>query len=145
VRADYGIGESISGDQGKTWGEGRRSSMPHVNSRFFILRLRSGKLLLVTHNPPEGKKRSHLVAHLSDDDGRTWSGGLMIDERVGVSYPDGVQAPDGTVYLIYDYERVGRKQILMATFTEDDVATGEWKSKPARQRVVVNQATGKAK
>jgi hypothetical protein len=68
----------------------------------------------------------------------------MIDDRLGVSYPDGVQAPDGTVYLIYDFERVKQKQILMATFTEDDVATGQWQSKSARQRVVVNQATGKS-
>src|SRR6185437_8156173 len=57
VRAEYGIGEGISKDQGKTWSEGQRTSIPHVNSRFFILRLASGKLLLVTHNPPDGKKR----------------------------------------------------------------------------------------
>jgi len=144
VRAAYGIGESLSADGGKTWSEGRRSEIPHVNSRFFIRRLASGKLLLVTHNPPDGKARSHLVAHLSDDDGKTWQGGLMIDERAGVSYPDGVQAPDGTIYLIYDFSRTGDRQILMAAFTEDDVAKGQWLSPRARQRVVVNQATGKA-
>ena len=27
-----------------------------------------------------------------DDDGKTWSGGLMIDEREDVTCPDGVQA-----------------------------------------------------
>jgi len=57
----------------------------------------------------------------SDDDGRTWRGGLMIDERPGVSYPDGVQSPDGTIYLIYDYARQADRTILMATFTERDV------------------------
>jgi hypothetical protein len=142
VRASYGIGESISHDRGRTWTEGRRSSIAHVNSRFFIRRLRSGKLLLVTHNPPDGKSRSDLIAHLSDDDGTSWQGGLRIDARAGVSYPDGVQAPDGTIYLIYDFQRTGQKQILMATFTEDDVATGQWSSSSARQRVVINQATG---
>lgn len=66
----------------------------------------------------------------------------MIDERAGISYPDGTQTPDGTIYLIYDFSRTREKQILMATFTEDDVAAGKWSSPKARQRVQVNQATG---
>jgi len=143
VRAAYGIGESVSNDGGKTWSEGRRAAIPHVDSRFFVRRLSSGKLLLVTHNPPDKKSRSHLMAHLSDDDGQTWHGGLLIDERNGISYPDGVQAPDGTIYLIYDYSRTGERQILLATFTEEDIVQGDWASKRARRRIVVNQATGK--
>lgn len=143
VRTAYGIGESVSRDGGKTWSEGRKSEIPHVNSRFFIRRLSSGRLLLVTHNPPDKKTRSHLTARLSDDDGRTWRGGLMIDERAGVSYPDGVQAADGTIHLIYDFSRTGAKQILMASFNEDDVLSGDWSSQASQQRVVVNQAMGK--
>lgn len=142
VRTEYGIGESVSSDRGKTWSDGQPSGIPHVNSRFFIRRLASGKLLLVTHEPPDKKTRSHLIAHLSDDDGKTWRGGLILDERTGVSYPDGVQAPDGTIYVIYDFARTAEKQILMATFTEDDIAAGKWSSNRARQRVIVNQATG---
>jgi predicted neuraminidase len=141
VRASFGIAESTSRDEGKTWTAGRPSLIPHVNSRFFITRLFTGKLLLVTHDPPDKKTRSHLVARVSDDDGKTWQGELMIDERRGVSYPDGVQALDGTIYLIYDFERVGAKQILMATFRESDVLRRKW-SPSGRQRVVVNQATG---
>ena len=143
VRAAYGIGESVSTDRGKTWSPGRRSGIRHVNSRFFIRRLRSGRLLLVTHEPPDGKTRSHLIARLSSDDGQTWQGGLMIDERVGVSYPDGVQSPEGVIYLIYDYARQADKAIWMATFTEGDVLNGAWASGHARQRVLVNQATGR--
>lgn len=142
VRAVYGIGESESTDGGKTWTPGRESAIPNVHSRFFVRRLQSGKLLLVTHAPPNKRTRSHLIARLSDDDGKTWRGGLMVDERAGVTYPDGVQAPDGTIYLAYDFNRILDKQILMATFTEGDVAKGEWVSSKARQRVVINQATG---
>ena len=80
--------------------------------------------------------------YLASHDGKTWQGGLMIDERRGVSYPDGVQSPDGMIYLIYDFDRHGAKQILMATFTEDDVVQGKCVSDAARMRVVVNQATG---
>ena len=141
VRAAYGIGESFSLDCGKTWTPGRQSKIPHVNARFFIRRLNSGNLLLVTHEPPDGKSRSHLVARISEDDGKTWRGGLMIDTRPGISYPDGVQSRDGTIYLIYDYSRTGQKQVLMATFKEDDATSGKWSSAATRQRVLVNQAT----
>ncbi|MBN2311181.1 MAG: exo-alpha-sialidase [Candidatus Hydrogenedentes bacterium] len=144
VRTKYGIGESVSTDGGKTWGPGRRTNLPHFEAaaRFFIRRLSSGKLLLVCHHPPSGNARSYLTAFLSGDDGKTWQGGLLLDERKYVSYPDGVQSPDGTIYIIYDFERHGAKQILMATFTEEDVAAGKCVSDRARLRVLVNQATG---
>lgn len=144
VRAAYGIGESISTDLGKTWSEGRRSDIPHVNSRFFICRLRSGKLVLVTHNPPDGKTRSHLTARLSDDDGKTWTGGLVIDERQGVSYPDGFQAPDGSIYVIYDFERTNAKEILMAKFREEDILAGKFQSADSKAQVLVNKAGNSA-
>ncbi len=146
VRTTYGIGESVSKDRGKTWSVGRPSPyVTHIKSpaRFHIRRLASGKLLLVKHDPASRKGRSHLTAFVSSDDGKTWQGGLLLDERTGVSYPDGVQAPDGTIYIIYDYSRTGAKQILMATFTEKDVLAKRCVSDRARLRVLINQATGK--
>lgn len=143
VRTTYGIGESVSTDGGQTWTEVVSSSIPHPVSRFFIRRLASGRLLLVRHNPPNnGKTRSHLTAFLSEDDGRTWKGGLLLDERNGVSYPDGAQASDGSIYVIYDNGRERDKKILMAVFTEADVLGGKFASANSRQRVLVNQATG---
>lgn len=143
VRTAYGIGESVSSDGGRTWSDVVPSKIQHATARFFIRRLNSGNLLLVKHGPIDQRTdRSRLTAYLSDDDGRSWHGGLMIDARRGVSYPDGVQAPDGTIYLIYDYSRTGEKEILLATFTEEDVQKGRCVSDRARLRVLVNQATG---
>ncbi|MBI5684579.1 MAG: exo-alpha-sialidase [Verrucomicrobia bacterium] len=143
VRTKYGIGESISKDGGKSWSDVAPSTIPHPVTRFFIRRLASDKLLLVRHNPPEKvKARSHLTAYLSDDDGKTWKGGLLLDERKNVSYPDGVQAADGLIYVIYDWERIRDKEILMAAFTEDDVLAGKLASSKGRLRVLVNKATG---
>jgi predicted neuraminidase len=139
VRTPNGISESESTDGGKTWSEAKRSAIPHINSRFCIRRLRSGRLLLITHEPPDGKTRSHLIAHLSEDEGRTWQGGLMLDERPGVSYPDAIEGPKGVIRVIYDYERTKARQILMAQFTENNVLS----AKPARNtrlRLLVNQA-----
>ena len=147
VRTQYGIGESFSDDQGKTWvGDGPSKTVTHIpHARFFIRRLASGKLLLVKHDPPNGKDRSHLKAFLSDDDGATWHGGLLLYEANGCSYPDGVQAPDGTIYIIHDFQRQapGARQIFMAAFTEEDVIAGKCVSDRARLGVLINQATGK--
>lgn len=146
IRTRYGIGESTSPDRGKTWTETQPSPLVHTSSRFFLRRLASDRLLLVKHGSiSQNAGRSHLSAFLSEDDGQTWTGGLMLDEREGVSYPDGTQAPDGTVYIIYDYSRTGAKEILMSTFTEADVAAGRPVSGRTRMRALVNKATGTQK
>jgi hypothetical protein len=140
VRTGYGLGESFSKDRGKTWTDVAPSGVEHAESRFFIRRLASGRLLMVRH---AGKVRSHLTAYLSEDDGRTWGKGLLIDERGGVSYPDAVEGPPGEIRLIYDYNRKSvEKQVLMTLFHEDDVQRGSFDER-ARQRVIVNQATGR--
>ena len=143
VRTTYGIGETVSRDKGRTWTPVTPSGIPHTASRFFIRRLLSGNLLLVKHGSLDQQTgRSHLMAFVSPDDGATWQGGLMLDERNGVSYPDGTQSPDGVIRIIYDWNRADDKHLLMATFTEQDVLAGEAVSAAVRMRVLINQATG---
>jgi predicted neuraminidase len=129
VRTKYGIGVSTSVDGGATWSELKPSAVPHIRSRFFIRRLTSGNLLLVRHDPANGDfagdesrgTRSHLKAYISEDDGATWSGGLLLDPRKGVSYPDGDQAEGGTICITYDFDRAGAGEILLSAFSEEDV------------------------
>lgn len=143
VRTKYGIGESISMDRGKTWPELKPSTILHTPSRFFICRLISGSLLLVKHGPLDTRTgRSHLTAYISKDDGKTWRGGLMLDERSGVSYPDGQQTPDGIMRIIYDYNRVSDRNILLASFREEDVVAGKPVSADVRLRQLVSKASG---
>jgi hypothetical protein len=143
VRTIYGIGESVSTDRGKTWPELKPSDIIHTPSRFFISRLASGNLLLVKHGPLDTPtSRSHLMAYVSTDDGKTWTDGLMLDERLGVSYPDGQQSPNGLIRIIYDYNRVTDRTILMATFREEDVAAGKDVSGSVRLRQLVSKASG---
>jgi len=126
LRTNYGIGESVSTDRGRSWGDLTPSRIQHPSARFFVRRLRSGKLLLVKHGAIDRKTgRSHLTAFLSADDGKTWQGGLLLDKRGGVSYPDGQQGRDGTIHIIYDHSRTGDREILLAKFAERDVASGE--------------------
>lgn len=125
VRTKYGIGESVSFDRGFSWSPLVPSKIQHPVARFFIYRLFSGNLLLVKHGPIDVKTgRSHLMAFISEDDGHSWSNGLLLDERQGVSYPDGQQVSNGKIYITYDYSRRGAQNILMTSFTEDDIETG---------------------
>jgi len=122
VRTNYGIGESVSRDQGRTWTPVAPTTLPHTPTRFYLRRLVSGRLLLVKQGPLTGKPvgRRQLMAHLSDDDGRSWQGGLMLDER-GSSYPDATESADGTIRVIYDHDRFDAKHILFASFREADI------------------------
>ncbi len=143
ARTNYGIGESFSSDRGKTWTEMKPSAISHPPARFFINRLNSGSLLLVKHGPIDKKiGRSHLTAYISKDDGKSWEGGFMLDERGGVSYPDGQQTADGTIYITYDYNRTTDRNIFFATFKEEDVAAGKAVSDSVRLRQVISKASG---
>lgn len=155
ARTNAGISESVSADGGATWSLGRPSPIPNAPSRFSIRRLRSGNLLLVKHNPPmdqpwlvadtiqpSWRQRSHLTAYLSEDDGTSWRGGLLIDDRLVVSYPDIDQDTDGMIYVIYDHNREQNGEILLARFTEQDVLAHRPVSARARFRLLVNRASG---
>ncbi len=146
VRTRTGIGESRSEDSGRTWSDLEPSDIPHVVSRFFIRRLHSGNLLLVRHDPADGDfadgtsrgTRSHLTAFVSDDDGASWQGGLLLDERTHVSYPDGDQAEDGTIWITYDYRRTADRAILLAGFTEADIRAADADAPSVRRRMVIS-------
>lgn len=142
-RTKSGIREAVSSDRGQTWSALEPSPIQHPSARFFISRLLSGNLLLVKHGPI-GKKtgRSHLTAFISKDDGKTWEGGLLLDERSGVSYPDGQQAADGTIYITYDFDRTGKRHILFATFREEDALAGKPVSSAVRLRQLVSEGSG---
>lgn len=127
ARTKKGPMQSFSADGGVTWNEATfPPQIKHPVARFHLRRLTSGRLLLVKHGETidSHEGRSKLTAWLSEDEGQSWAGGLMLDERKGISYPDGFQAPDGTLYISYDRNRSTDGEILMARFTEDDILAG---------------------
>jgi hypothetical protein len=143
ARTGKGLMQSLSADRGKTWSEpSAPESIRQPVARFHIRKLASGRILLVKHgdtaDTTDGGKRNKLKAFLSEDDGLTWKGGLMLDERNGVSYPDGFQAPDGTLYISYDHNRsIG--EILMARFTEDDVLAGKLTGPKSKLQMLISR------
>jgi len=129
---------SVSKDGGRTWGPAEPATYRHTSSRVFVRRLKSGNWLLVKNGPVDRDVgRKQLTAFLSKDEGRTWIGGLLLDERESVSYPDGQQLADGSIVVIYDRSRLGDKDILFAVFTEVDVLAGQSVSGKVRLRNVI--------
>jgi predicted neuraminidase len=153
ARTKLSISESISTDKGATWSTPQPSLIQNVSARFFIRRLASGNLLLVKNGPTDVRlpRRSSMTAFLSNDDGMTWGKGLLIDDRSEVSYPDGFQAPNGDIHILYDWNRHTDAEILHVKFTEADILkqaeigkltmdTEEIKRRSTVGKTVVNKA-----
>lgn len=146
-RSETGLWESVSADRGATWSVPAESAISTVNSRHCIRRLVSGRLLLVKHGTAIGVRpgrRIELSAFLSDDDGRSWRGGLLLEPRTDrdSSYPDACQFADGSIGVLYDYGRADPSEILLARITEDDIAAGEIVRSGSRLGILVSRATG---
>jgi hypothetical protein len=143
ARTSAGIMQSHSFDRGKSWST--PSAPPGIRqpvARFHIRRLISGRLLMVKHGDTMDDTthiRHKLKAFLSEDDGVTWKGGLMLDERMGISYPDGFQSPDGMIYISYDRNRSTDGEILMARFSEEDILAGTLVNNKSKLRMLISR------
>lgn len=124
-RGPDGAWEAESSDDGRTWNAPRPCPFSHPSSRLLVRRLRSGRLLLVKNGRlNQGYERNQMIAYVSEDDGKSWKGGLVLDARKNVSYPDADQAADGTIFAVWDRERMSEHEILLTRFTEADVMLG---------------------
>ena len=115
--------QSYSSDRGKTWTEAIASTIANPGSRFFIRRLASGNLSAGEPLPLQGAQPHHrpTLRRRRQDVER----GPAARRSRWRSYPDGVQAEDGLVWIVYDRDRQGAGEILLATFREEDVSAGQ--------------------
>ncbi len=146
ARTAKGIMQSTSTDGGRSWAAATEPpGIKQPNARFHVRRLASGKLLLIKHGDQIDAHtgRVQLSAWLSDDDGHHWNGGLVLDERKGISYPDGFQAPDGTIYISYDRNRATDGEILLARFTEADVLAKQLVGPKSRLKMLISRPLGR--
>lgn len=146
IRVSYGIAESFSYDNGKTWSQAKPSGIPSPVSRFFIRRMSSGRLLLINHldfkdDANYEARRKNLHAFLSEDDGQTWPYRLLLDERNKVSYPDAAIRPNGEINIIYDHDRYGSGEILTARITEGEILAGRLSDPASYLKNVISSRT----
>ena len=149
IRTTYGIGKAVSHDGGRTFDPDTDSMLGGPKSRFYVGRLSSGNILVVNHY--QFHKRDHLTAMISRDEGQTFEGFLLLDERADVSYPD-VKEHNGYLYVIYDRERgahyrpdrdysTAAREILLAKITEDDILAGKVISSGSFLKKIVSKLT----
>ena len=113
------LAESYSADDGITWTKAILTDIDSPNTRFFCSRTPSGKVLLVNNNLQE--RRERMSVWLSDDDGVTFKYKKTIGNvTYHTTYPD-VDFFNGKIYLTYDRERIGAKEIRFMSFTEEDI------------------------
>lgn len=147
IRTNEGIARSFSYDRGKTWTDAYKF-LDGPSSRFCVMKLRSGRVLLVNHF--DFNERNNLTAFLSEDDGETFPHKLLLDERDEVSYPSATEGEDGYIYIVYDRERGGYKtslaeaqscarEILLAKINESDIIAGDMLSKDGRLKQTVSK------
>ena len=113
------LSEAISLDDGFTWSEALLNGISSPNTRFYISRTPSGRIILVNNDMRDARCR--MSVWLSEDDGETFVYKKLVDDPdYFTSYPD-VDFFDNKIYLTYDRERTGAKEIRLLVFTEDDV------------------------
>ena len=131
--------------KGATWSDGEYTQILNADSRFFLQRLKSGRVLLI--NNESDTHRTNLRAKLSEDDGETWKYSIHLDDAANraqnVSYPDAAQAGDGRIFVIYDCGRKTFKEIRMAQFTEEDIMAGTLTDHDSYFRRIICKAPGK--
>lgn len=116
------LAEAVSADGGLTYSEARVSDIKSPDTRFYIGRTPSGRILLV--NNDDRKIRKKMTVYLSEDDGATFKYKRLVgDGEHLTSYPD-VDFFDGKIFLTFDHERTGEKEILLSVFTEEDIMKG---------------------
>ncbi len=112
------LAEAVSADNGETWGPSALSGIVCADTRFFVKKLPSGRVLLITND--HRTERRNMTLLLSEDDGKTWKYKKCIDTRSELSYPDADLSGED-IYLSYDRGRITEREILFCRFREQDI------------------------
>lgn len=121
------IAQSHSYDGGYTWSRAVDSGLRGPSSRFFFYKLKDGNVLLINHK--SGSGRGELLARIFYTSTQTWTSedtSFSIDDRANISYPDAYfDANEENITLIYDRERYQAREVIMTTFSVDDIYGGK--------------------
>lgn len=122
LRAENGyIWQALSTDGGETWSKAEQTDIAANFSAHYLYRLRDGSIALA-YNPCQPRVRTPLVVRFSNDEAKSWSEPLILDEitlpegipgHCAVTYPSMAENADGDLvavwsrYWITDEEHCG--------------------------------------
>ena len=140
-RCENSIKKSYSSDFGKTWTK-EEVAFPHVNSMAAVRKLDDGRLVLVRHGTDINvatSSRTNLSVFISDDDGVSWKGGLLLDTRTSISYPD-IAFYNNNIYIQYDYNRTTNANIFIAKVNVQEILNKQLNDSSTFLRIVKETA-----
>lgn len=128
------IMQSWSSDGGETWGEMTKTSLPQNNSGTDAVTLKDGTQLLVyNHVLPPGDKYKGVRTPLNvavSKDGENWSAALVLEDTPDskFSYPAVIQTSDGLVHIVYTWNRIKIKHIVVDPdkMVLTPIVNGQW-------------------
>lgn len=96
---------------------------PASSSRIWLGRTPSGRLIMVWNNDTV---RRTLTVGLSDDEGVTYPYRVVLEPNSAgqLTYPVVDYGDNGEIFVIYDNERITKKQIHIAKLIESEVVAG---------------------
>lgn len=128
--------QSYSYDKGYTWSEVSDSGLLNPCSRFQMVRLSSGNVMLIYNQ--NSSSRDDMTVCLSFDDGKTWNYKMTLDTRTSTTYPDyAIDEKTGKIYVIWDQGRLVNGNVCMAIFTEEDIMN---RSEYGQENIIVISA-----
>lgn len=110
---------SISTDGGTSWMPPSRFVL-NPDSGFSLRRLRSGRLLLVKSSRFDNLlyyESEGMFAYLSEDNGRSWYGGLRLDTSENAREPYVIESPEGKLLISW----TTGSEILLARTSEEEI------------------------
>jgi predicted neuraminidase len=102
---------AFSNDNGWTWSVAAPSGLPNPDAAIDALRLRDGRILLVYNHSENDRENLRLA--VSNDQGRTWRTGAILEEgeQKEYSYPNLAEDRRGHIHLTYTWHRERIKHV----------------------------------
>ena len=109
------LAESWSKDGGKSWTQPKASSLPNPNAGTDATTLKDGRQILIYNHTvrkaPFPANRNMLNVAISSD-GKTWTPVLTLErDKSEYSYPTVIQDADGTIHVVYTWQRQTVKHV----------------------------------
>lgn len=125
-----------SADGGATWSALKKTSLPNNYSGIDAVTLSDGRLVVVYNHSGMTKsggwgKRTPLNVAVSED-GINWSAAVVLEDEPGeFSYPVIIQSADGQLHVLYTWNRLRMKHVVLdpSTFDLRSIIDGVWPEK----------------
>ena len=116
LRTDTGrIFETRSHDRGRGWTPATPTVLSNPNSGIDMVKMKDNRLALVMNdNPYNWGPRTPLILAVSEDEGGSWRGEVMLEQGPGeYSYPAIIQTDDGRLHVTYTWKREKIRHVVI--------------------------------